>query len=169
MTFEDWENAASPFITTDNKIKSSELSSVLSCENKEKIMNKNYYVYLANMLGVELGEYFYIDNNKSFPYKISEDGLYGINGADSHDVKVSLDVLQPVFDGKSKIVRHGLWRPKYGETYFLTDLWNGNLFTEHVWEDTEDEHMFYDCGLIFKTEEEAIKFSHWMLDKIADE
>lgn len=36
MTFEDWENAASPFITTDNKIKSSEFSSVLSCKNKEK-------------------------------------------------------------------------------------------------------------------------------------
>lgn len=132
-------------------------------------MNENYYVNLANMLGVKIEEHFYIDNNKSFPYKISEDGLYAINKENSNCVKVSIVVLQPVFDGKNKIVRQGLWRPKYGERYFLTDLWNGNPFTEHVWEDTEDEHMFYDCGLIFKTEEEAIKFSHWMLDKIADE
>ena len=66
-------------------------------------MNENYYVNLANMLGVKIEEHFYIDNNKSFPYKISEDGLYAINKENSNCVKVSIVVLQPVFDGKIRL------------------------------------------------------------------
>lgn len=131
-------------------------------------MNENYYVNLANMLGVELGEHFHIDNNKDYTYVFFECGLFLVTNTNERSKRLSLDVLQPVFDGESKITSIGYWKPKCGNHYFLPDLLNDDLFIGYGWEGIRFDNKVFNRNLVFRTKEEAVEFSRWLLDKIAE-
>lgn len=124
----------------------------------------NYMKQIAQMLGVELDEEFYLedvtdggyyityDNDKPV-FKLSNSGMLR---KDKHTVSSWIDVthnyLPGLFTGRYTIVKKP-WKPKENEEYYWVDLKRrvvkGNFNCDYTW-----DVMRYQLGNCFQTEEE---------------
>ena len=106
----------------------------------------NYMEKVANMLGVEIGQYFEIGGLYG-TYFLANSGLYHVESG--YEVEKTLSDL---LSGKCKI-KHKPWKPKYGEHYYCVGS-TGNAHREQWYGDVLDI-LYYKVGNCYKTYEEA--------------
>lgn len=129
-----------------------------------KKMN-NYMQKIADMLGVELGEVFYVswegNSNSKQKFALSDDGLYQIAYAGlEEEFGVKSDkVLMRILTGEAKIIKRP-WKPDANGDYYRAYKFNDEEITcvEKVhWFGTGNSKNLADwkIGNCFETEEEA--------------
>ena len=135
----------------------------------------NYYKKIAEMLGVELGEEFRLEEfrlkeNKTknilIPrYKITqEEGLmYSVN-RNEFDRST---MLMSIINGRYSIVKLP-WKPKYGEKYWSYSTKINGTCCNTFWELIEDYAM-WESGNCFRTEEEAKTKGKEIMEKLVKE
>ena len=124
----------------------------------------NYMQQIAEMLGVELGEVFYVswerNSNSKQKFALSDDGLYQIAYAGfEEEFGVKSDkVLMRILTGEAKIIKRP-WKPDVNGDYYKVYKFNDEkVYVEHVrWFGTGSYENLADwkIGNCFETEEEA--------------
>ena len=119
---------------------------------------------IADMLGVELGEVFYVswegNANSKQKFALSDDGLYQISHAGlEEEFGVKSDkVLMRILTGEAKIIKRP-WKPDVNGDYYKVYKFNDErVYVEHVrWFGTGSYENLADwkIGNCFETEEEA--------------
>lgn len=124
----------------------------------------NYMKQIAQMLGVELGEEFYLKSNLNGKYlssgknkttfKLSDSGVkYKFIRNTNNYEWCRLDaILAEVLTGSLEIVKKP-WKPKKDEKYYCVLLCKEIVYTR-FFEDYEDDIMRYQLGNCFRTKEE---------------
>lgn len=107
----------------------------------------NYMAEVAKMLGVELGESFYISTNGNIEYVFTANGLFPVNGS-----VVCNNTLNELLSGTAYIKRKP-WKPKKYESYWLVDEDGDVRCDEFVKE--SPELNYYKLGNCYRTKEEA--------------
>lgn len=122
----------------------------------------NYMKDIAKLLGVELGEEFYLeditdgcyltDGNAKLVFKLSDTGLLR---KDKHIVSGWIDstcYLKGVFTGRYTIVKKP-WKPQKNEEYYCVNA-DKSIDTFHFDISSAWDLISYSLGNCFKTEEE---------------
>lgn len=117
-------------------------------------MSKNLIPEIAKLLGVEIGEEFKIDK-VSGRYRFYENNLEILSETDNDWHAKYNYYLLLLISGKFKIVKLP-WKPKYTEEYW-TFVREKFLVTQSAWENTAIDFARLKCGMVFRTEAEAIK------------
>ena len=113
----------------------------------------NYMPEVAKMLGVEIGEEFYIKELPDIRCTIYNDGLYLYPIQDCICTVPSCDVtLARLLKGVITI-RRKPWRPKLGEKYWCFTMEEGPICNQ--WSDIWMDVVYYKFGNCYKTKEEA--------------
>lgn len=114
----------------------------------------NHMSEVAKMLGVELGEIFeiQIDENKTFQFRFTENGLQCFNGKMWDEDIVAMTCLNLLLVGKYTI-KHKPWKPKFGDLYWTVNG-HGAIFLYH-WSDDIMDFYAYKLGNCYRTPEEA--------------
>ena len=122
---------------------------------------------IAEILDIELYEEFYVkEDPTNHTYKLTKNGL--ISRCDTNsEWGYAHNMLAKLITGKASIAR-APWRPNYNEYYYVPDIEISKKFVTCLWQKSEDDEYRYKHGFVFRTKEEAIDFSNWILDKIAD-
>lgn len=115
----------------------------------------NYMKKVAEMLGVELGEEFKVANKGTesrYVYRLTESGCESLYEGTWDVAKM---VLCSILHGDAE-VRKLPYKPKKGDEYFSYyredfDVGRG------VWSDHPADYARLKCGMVFRTEEEAIE------------
>lgn len=119
-------------------------------------MQKNVMEKVAELLGMELGEEFIIENaDRKETVILSADGLHVIqpNGVlGPEHGKLLSKVLCGLYEVKKKP-----WEPKYGEEYFSINIVDTTTpyVTGHIWNGYVRDYATLQLGVIHKTQEEA--------------
>ena len=106
----------------------------------------NYMKEVAEMLGVELKEEFYLKKG-CFKYKLVKSGLLFKDGG-WYDASITLAEL---LSGEKEIE----WRPKYGEEYYYPSFEYSRGADWHIWRNDEQDIRIKKIIGIYKTREEA--------------
>lgn len=116
-------------------------------------MNKNLMPEVAELLGVELGEEFIIQNqDRKETVVISLDGFHVIqpNNVLSPDHgKLLSKVLQGLYEVQKKP-----WEPKEGDTYYCVNIIKKRIGT-YLWIGFAGEYVLKLLGMVYRTREEA--------------
>ena len=116
---------------------------------------------IAEMLGVEIGEEFKVENDICL-HRFTENGLeYNVCGAWSACARLNL-----ILNGTEKIIKLS-FEPKEGESYWYV-YW-GTEYIRVADIPFEDEDMHYHhkyCGNCFRTKEEAEKHKYEIYEKL---
>ena len=125
---------------------------------------------IAKLLGVELEEVFkitddthddyqrYLRFTKNAGIEISDDGVEW----EMAGTVIGAMILKFLLMGNVRIVKLP-WKPKMGERYYVSDIFDRDLFDYYLWDDDERDEELYKRGLVFKTKEEAIELAQRML------
>lgn len=114
-------------------------------------MNKMKEV--ANLLGVELGERFNIEDDLDNPYFITEEGLFDCDSYPDGENLIKL------LNGNAKIIKLP-FRHRYGQTYWTIscNLDEGRIYTyDDQWIGCSEDYARYKSGLVFRTEKKLKK------------
>lgn len=124
----------------------------------------NYMQQIAEMLGVELGEVFYVswegNSNSKQKFALSDDGLYQIAyvGLEEEYGAKSNRILMRILTGEAEIIKRP-WKPDANGDYYKVYKFNDErVYIEHVrWFGTGSYENLADwkIGNCFETEEEA--------------
>ena len=126
----------------------------------------NYMAEVAKLLGVELGEVFFI---KEYPsdskiyLKFTENWLEQSLDKDSW-TKATGRVWERIITGALKINKLP-WKPREGEKYYVPRI-AIRPYDRHYWyywDNSGVDIKRYDMGIVCKTPEEAIKLANKML------
>lgn len=121
----------------------------------------NYMQQIADMLGVELGEVFYVkQDGHNIKYILSNDGLHQtvcIDGEERCGV-LSLKIFRKILTGELEISKRP-WKPRNLECYYKVKKWDNVEITVDVcmWFDSGSSENLSDwkVGNCFRTKEEA--------------
>lgn len=121
-------------------------------------MIKNLIPEIARLLGVEVGEEFEIvnlrvENDEEHTVRFTENSFQLYTENDGW-----VDIVRPIgglIIGNFKIIKRP-WKPKVGELFYSYVGDNWAIFKDR-WLNVVDDLVFLKHGLVFKTEEEAIK------------
>lgn len=116
-------------------------------------MNKNFMPEVAELLGVELGEEFIIENkDRKETVVLAMDGFHVIqpnNVAGVDNGKLLSKVLQGLYTVK-KIP----WEPQEGDMYYILNT--RALFIESfMWDNGTFDYLAKNMGIIYRTKAEA--------------
>jgi hypothetical protein len=106
----------------------------------------NYMKKVANMLGVELGEEFYLKKG-NFKYKLVQSGLLFKDGG-WYDASITLIEL---LSGEKEIE----WKPKDEEEYYYPSFESENGVDWHLWYGDNHDKKIRNIVGIYKTPEQA--------------
>ena len=116
-------------------------------------MQKNVMEKVAELLGMELGEEFIIENaDRKETVIIAADGLHVIqpnNVLGPQNWKLFSKVLEGLYD-----VRKKPWEPMMDELYFFPCTYDKKVCCE-PWERRSVDYAFKALGMIYRTREEA--------------
>lgn len=118
-------------------------------------MAKNLIPEIAKMLGVEIGETFYIKepNNNAVLYKITDTGLFSIcQGRESTNVYEPI-MFCNIIAGDIEIIKLP-WEPKQGECYFHPEVLSKRVGHSR-WIGDNYDYAFKALGMIYRTKAEA--------------
>ena len=126
-------------------------------------MSRNLMLEVAKLLGVEIGEPFYILENGKHKcvysdndlYKITEEGLANINNTDGcYEYHACWRViLTDLLLGECS-VEHLPWEPKEGDRYYVLNT--NELFIEtFIWDNSTFGYAAKNMGIIYRTKAEA--------------
>ena len=111
----------------------------------------NYMSEVAKMLGVELGEVFYVidsSGKKISPnYYIAMDGIL----SDTTPAAKNMGILNKILCGEYTIKRKS-WKPKLNDEYYFEE--EDYVYSE-FWIDSWIDKLYYKIGNCYRTREEA--------------
>lgn len=115
----------------------------------------NYMAKLAEMLGVELGEEFKLNDGQEIKYntyKFTEEGLM-ISG-NKYLWLATKGTIADLLTGELSIVKLP-WKPKRGERYYSFS----GMFTVSAleWIGSTSDYLLLKNNMVFRTEEEALR------------
>ena len=107
----------------------------------------NYMSEVAKMLGVELGESFYINTQGDTEYVFTANGLFPAHGS-----VVCNNTLNELLSGTAYIKRKP-WKPEDNEIYYFVSE-NGDAFSDS-WDNSYADIVLYKLGNCYRTAKEA--------------
>lgn len=117
---------------------------------------------IAEMLGVEIGEEFKVENDVCL-HRFTENGLeYKVCGVWSACARLNL-----ILNGTDKIIKLP-FEPKNGEQYYriFTNKDEDMTIVRDTWNDWSLDYMCKYCGNCFRTEKEAEAHRHEIYEKL---
>lgn len=118
-------------------------------------MAKNLIPEIAQMLGVELGEKFKVNEYAEMTFKFTENML--VARADFKGAKwgITYVVLSELLGGNVEIIKLP-WKPKKGDVYFTFGLLGDKWVVRSLWwGGFPEEYALLDKGWVYRTEGEA--------------
>ena len=116
-------------------------------------MQKNVMEKVAELLGMELGEEFIIENaDRKETVIIAADGLHVIqpnNVLGPQNWKLFSKVLEGLYD-----VRKKPWEPAFDEHYYCLNV-NKKAVIEDTWLGNTSDYTLKALGMVYRTREEA--------------
>lgn len=127
----------------------------------------NHMSEVAELLEVELGEAFQIDNCRSVAemyYRLTEDGLEQSDTPNGEWNEGDEWILALLLTGEAEIIQLP-WKPQEGEKYYVPRIairpYDRHYY--YYWDNSGVDIKRYDMGIVCKTPEEAIKLANKML------
>lgn len=120
-------------------------------------MSKNLFPQIAEMLNVDIGEEFKLQEIDNKIYKIELNGFWQRteNQKCWDSMECSFFELNAILMGKRTVVKLP-WKPKKGETYYTFELLNGKWIVHLLWWiDSPNGYALLDKGWIYRTKAEA--------------
>lgn len=120
-------------------------------------MSKNLFPQIAEMLNVDIGEEFKLQEIDNKIYKIELNGFWQRteNQKCWDSMEGSFFELNAILMGKRTVVKLP-WKPKKGETYYTFELLNGKWIVHLLWWiDSPNGYALLDKGWIYRTKAEA--------------
>lgn len=120
-------------------------------------MSKNLFPQIAEMLNVDIGEEFKLQEIDNKIYKIELNGFWQRteNQKCWDSMEGSFFELNAILMGKRTVVKLP-WKPKKGETYYTFELLNGKWIVHLLWWiDSPNEYALLDKGWVYRTKVEA--------------
>lgn len=121
----------------------------------------NYMQQIADMLGVELGEVFYIKQGEhNIKFILSKDGLHQVVCIDGKETCgiLSHSIFGKILTGEAEIIKRP-WKPSDFECYYKVKKWDNGVITVDVcmWFVSGNSENLSDwkVGNCFRTKEEA--------------
>ena len=123
----------------------------------------NHMSEVAELLEVELGEVFRVDNCRSVAemyYRLTEDGLEQSDTPNGEWEDGDEWILALLLTGEADIIQLP-WKPQKGKQYYIPCIATQfeNMFDICYWDDNDCDKERYRMGLICKTSAEAIKLA----------
>ena len=109
----------------------------------------NYIPEIAKMIGVEIGEEFYVAPYYNIPYVFYEDGLYSANGK-----ILSNDILFRILNG-TQINKNTFWKPSIGRPYWVVHP-DGYVYNM-VYSGCHEDKAYFKLGNCYPNKESAEK------------
>ena len=125
----------------------------------------NHMAEVAKLLGVKLGEVFFI---KEYPsdskmyLKFTENGLERSLDKDSW-AKAAGWVWELIITGALKINKLP-WRPSRSDTYYMPSVTSIDKYIKLFWTGSKNNEDSYQQGLVLRTKKEAVELAEEMLD-----
>lgn len=127
----------------------------------------NHMSEVAELLEVELGEAFQIDNCRSVAemyYRLTENGLEQSDTPNGEWNEGDEWILALLLTGEADIIQLP-WKPQEGEKYYVPRIairpYDRHYY--YYWDNSGVDIKRYDMGIVCKTPEEAIKLANKML------
>ena len=120
-------------------------------------MSKNLFSQIAEMLNVDIGEEFKLQEIDNKIYKIELNGFWQRteNQKCWDSMEGSFFELNAILMGKRTVVKLP-WKPKKGETYYTFELLNGKWIVHLLWWiDSPNEYALLDKGWVYRSQAEA--------------
>ena len=127
----------------------------------------NHMSEVAELLEVELGEAFQIDNCRSVAemyYRLTEDGLEQSDTPNGEWNEGDEWILALLLTGEVDIIKLP-WKPQDGKQYYIPRItvYSENMYDIFCWDGDDYDKERYHMGLVCKTSAEAIKLAKKML------
>ena len=127
----------------------------------------NHMSKVAELLEVELGEEFRVDNYRSVAekdFRLTEDGLEQRDNATGEWIEGEEWVLNLLLIGEADII-HVSQKPRKGEQYYVPRITTQPqfMFDIYCWNNNEYDKAYYRMGIICKNAAEAIELTQKML------
>lgn len=127
----------------------------------------NHMSKVAELLEVELGEEFRVDNYRSVAekdFRLTEDGLEQRDNATGEWIEGEEWVLNLLLIGEVDII-HVSPKPRKGEQYYVPRITTQPqlMFDIYCWNNNEHDKAYYRMGIICKNAAEAIELTQKML------
>lgn len=120
-------------------------------------MSKNLFPQIAEMLNVDIGEEFKLQEIDNKIYKIELNGFWQRteNQKCWDSMEGSFFELNAILMGKRTVVKLP-WKPKKGETYYTFEIFRGKWVVRSLWwTGAPCNYALLDKGWVFRTKEEA--------------
>lgn len=132
-------------------------------------MAENHMGKVAELLEVELGEVFRIDNCLSIAewyFRLTEDGLEqsSTTNADGEWIEGDEWILVLLLTGEADIIQLP-WKPQKGKQYYIPRITTNQeyMYDIYCWDDNDYDKTYYRMGLVCKNTSEAIELAQKML------
>ena len=127
----------------------------------------NHMSEVAELLEVELGEAFQIDNCRSVAemyYRLTEDGLEQSDTPNGEWNEGYEWILALLLTGEADIIQLP-WKPQDGKQYYTPRITvsSENMYDIYCWDGDDYDKERYHMGLVCNTSAEAIKLAKKML------
>lgn len=127
----------------------------------------NHMSEVAELLEVELGEAFQIDNCRSVAemyYRLTEDGLEQSDTSNGEWNEGDEWILALLLTGEADIIQLP-WKPQDGKQYYTPRItvYSENMYNIYCWDGDVYDKERYRMGIVCKTSAEAIKLAKKML------
>lgn len=127
----------------------------------------NHMSEVAELLDLELGEAFQIDNCRSAAkkhFRLTEDGLEQRDTADGERIEGDEWILALLLTGEVDIIQLP-WKPHKGKQYYIPRITTNEeyMYDIYCWEDNDYDKAYYRMGIVCKTLSEAINLTQKML------
>lgn len=127
----------------------------------------NHMSKVAELLEVELGEVFRVDNCRGVAetdFRLTEDGLEQIDDATGEWIEGDEWVLALLLTGEVNIIQVSP-KPRKGQQYYVPRITTKSefMFDIYCWDNNEYDKAYYRMGIICKNAAEAIELTKKML------
>ena len=127
----------------------------------------NHMSEVAELLEVELGEAFQIDNCRSVAemyYRLTEDGLEQSDTPNGEWNEGDEWILALLLTGEADIIQLP-WKPQDDKQYYTPRItvYSENMYDIYLWDGDDYDKERYRMGLVCKTSAEATKLAKKML------
>lgn len=131
----------------------------------------NHMSEVAELLEVELGEVFRVDNCRSVAemyYRLTEDGLEQSDTPNGEWEDGDEWILALLLTGEADIIQLP-WKPQNGEFYFSPSPTRKSLQECLAWVGGENDNYRLNRGFVFRTPDEAVAVARKMLTVAREE
>lgn len=132
-------------------------------------MAENHMKEVAELLEVELGEVFRVDNCRSIAewfFRLTEDGLEqsGTTDADGEWIEGDEWILALLLTGEADIIQLP-WKPQDGKQYYTPRItvYSENMYDIYCWDGDDYDKERYRMGIVCKSAAEATELAKKML------